>query len=79
VKKGYRVRRLVVSAESKATVTCSCWKGKQATRSRFLAGNESRAAAAAEDTAGGSCQRSALDLDDPQRPSPAAGEAVMTT
>jgi plastocyanin len=30
VKKGYRVRRLVVSADSKATVTCSCWKGKQA-------------------------------------------------
>jgi plastocyanin len=30
VKKGYRVRRLVISANSKATVTCSCWKGKQA-------------------------------------------------
>jgi plastocyanin len=30
VKKGYRVRRLVISATSKATVTCSCWKGKQA-------------------------------------------------
>jgi plastocyanin len=29
VQKGYRVRRLVVSADSKATVTCSCWKGKQ--------------------------------------------------
>ena len=29
VKKGYRVRRLVISANSKATVTCSCWKGKQ--------------------------------------------------